>query len=141
VTSTDNAGSTLHVRATRQEGDAFRVLAGIEEVRAGTRSWRFYAKCHRDHPRTPEAPSWTGPGRLTCELADKDLDAHRRHDHPLFERPVGPFVVAVDDALCIVLRTRDGQVHTITNVDSLKAALDDARSFRDVLEAEAGRPT
>jgi hypothetical protein len=56
-----------------------------------------------------------------------------------FERPVGPFVVAVDESLCIVLRGRDGQTYTITNVDALKAALDDARTFRDVLEAEVER--
>lgn len=54
-----------------------------------------------------------------------------------FEREVAPgFVIAVDESLSIVLRTPERTV-TITNGDRVKDAIDDARAFRDVLEADA----
>jgi hypothetical protein len=46
-----------------------------------------------------------------------------------FERAVSPdLTVAVDDATCIVLRTPERTI-TVTSVDRLKDALDDARTY------------
>lgn len=49
-----------------------------------------------------------------------------------FERQVAPdLTVAVDDATCIVLRTPERTV-TVSSVDRLKAALDDARTYAQI---------
>jgi hypothetical protein len=44
--------------------------------------------------------------------------------------------VGVDASLCIVIRTPERTI-TVTNVDTFKAALDDARDFQAVAEAVA----
>jgi hypothetical protein len=125
----------LLVRDAEPEGNGFRIVAGIEDTLTGPR--RFRARCTRTDHGTPELPVWTGPARSTLRNAEDDLTAHKRAQHsPTFERKVGGMTVAVDGSLCIVLLSR-GVATTVTDVDALKAALDDAREFVKAREAEA----
>jgi len=51
-----------------------------------------------------------------------------------YERIVSPdLTVALDASLCIVLRTPERTI-TVSNVDALKAALDDARTYQGVMD-------
>lgn len=61
----------------------------------------------------------------------------RRSVAARFEVEVTPdAVIAVDESLCIVLRTPERTI-VITNVDQLRAALDDAQTFARVRAIEA----
>ena len=54
-----------------------------------------------------------------------------------YERIISPdLTVALDESLCIVLRTPERTI-TVGNVDALKAALDDARTYQQVMDSEA----
>lgn len=63
----------------------------------------------------------------------------KRIDPTGFVRPVGALTVAVDDAHCIVLITPDDKQYTISNVEALRNALEDARTYVQIIEESGVR--